>query len=773
MVNMPLPLRTEQMRSFVKRMVARKPRNEGPRWLKPLHTRTGRAVLVAAIALTGVIALNAVEPWFVGEIRTRTFDVYQRLQPRAYGDFPVRVVAIDDASLAAIGQWPWPRTRLAGLVQRLSELGAGAIVFDAVFSEPDRTSPARVAAGIDPGNSAETKNVLEQMARLPDHDQIFADAIRQAPVVLGFAVEAGRNDRRPSVKAGFAYAGVNPLHVLPVFFASSSALPVLDQAASGIGGINVSPSDTSGVVRRMPMLFSDGTKTYPSLVAEALRAAQNQKSIFVRGTGASGDMDTGKPALLGLRVGDLKVPVTSQGELLLYYDHDRPDRYVSVSDVLDRSKESVVRPKLDGHIVFIGWTAGGLTDFWPTSLGEWVPGVSIHAQAAEQIIGDVFLSRPDWAKGLEIITTLVLGALLTFLLLRFGAQYAFAIGALFVVGVIGLSWMAFSRLGMLLDPIYPSIGAGSVYLAVVAVLYVATDKEKKFVRQAFGQYLAPELLHRLERAPHLLRLGGETRPVSILFMDVRDFTTISESLTAPELVEFINRLLSPLSDAIQSELGTIDKYVGDQIMAFWNAPLDIADHPARACRAALKMRAIAQQLNADDAFGFQARGFAKPEVRIGVGINTGAACVGNMGSERRFNYSALGDSVNTASRIESSCKTTGFDLLVSQDTARAVPDFAMLEAGEISLKGKSRPAKLFALIGDEQTAASDEFKNLARHHARLIETVASGDAGAALAALAACRLLGGALLTSFYDRFEKKIAESPPTHAKHVTAAAM
>ena len=200
-----------------------------------------------------------------------------------------------------------------------------------------------------------------------------------------------------------------------------------------------------------------------------------------------------------------------------------------------------------------------------------------------------------------------------------------------------------------------------------------SDREKRFIRQAFGQYLVPELIKKLEESPGALKLGGETRRLSIMFLDIRGFTGISEALSADELVTLLNRLFSPLSDAIFREQGTIDKYIGDSIMAFWNAPVEVPDHPLRACRAALAMRAIVDELNAGDAFGFAARGRSDLQVKIGVGINTGTACVGNMGSERRFNYSVIGDAVNVAARIEASCKEMGVDILISESVARGRP----------------------------------------------------------------------------------------------------
>ncbi len=379
-----------------------------------------------------------------------------------------------------------------------------------------------------------------------------------------------------------------------------------------------------------------------------------------------------------------------------------------------RQKTEDVRPQVEGQIVFVGTSAVGLLDNRVSPLGEEIPGVAIHAQAAEQILSGTFLTRPDWADGLEVSLTVVIGLTVAVLLLVFGAQYSFLLGGFVTVVTLAASWLAFTRAGLLLDPIYPTGSGLAVFLAITGVLYITTDRERRFVRQAFGQYLAPELLNELEERPDVMRLGGEVRDLSIMFMDIRDFTGISERLSAPELIQFLNRLFAPLSDAIHAELGTLDKYIGDSIMAFWNAPVKIADHPARACRAGLKMLEVVERLSAEDAFGFRASGRDELQIRIGIGINSGEACVGNMGSERRFNYSVVGDAVNIAARLESNCKAVGADLLISEQTALRVPHFATLEVGEIQLKGKSRPSKVFALLGDETFAQSLKFQELAQ-----------------------------------------------------------
>ncbi len=723
-----------------------------------------KRVLVAGVAcffLLVVTALRAFDPAFVSSIRLLGFDSYQRFWPRAHDDFPVRIVDIDERSLAVHGQWPWRRDTLADLTRTLAEMGAAAIAYDVIFAEPDRLSPHRYVPDLDLGTGTPDPGLV---ARLPDTDKLFAEAIAAAPVVLGYAVLPDAQGGKPPAKAGVSYAGSNPVASLPAFASTLNSLPLLEEHAAGSGGVSLSSRDTAGIVRRIPMVFTDGTSLFPSLTMEALRVAQGASGFIVRSSDASGEIDVGVPEVTDIKVGAIPFPTTAQGEFWVYFNADSPDRYVSAADVLDPSKRAEVLPRIEGQIVFVGTSSVGLFDIRATPLGDLVPGVSVHAQAAEQILAGTFLSRPDWADGAEIIATFLLGLAVIALVLALGSLWAAAIGGVIAFALYAGAIHLFRTQGLLLDPVYPTaVTLFVVYAAATALLYFLTEREKRFVRAAFGQYLAPEMVKRLETAPDSLKLGGEMRDMTILFMDVRGFTPISEQLTPTDLVAFLNALLSPLSDEIQQHGGTIDKYIGDSIMAFWNAPMDVEDHAAKACRAALEMVAIVDRLNAEDAFQFRARGLPTRTVRIGVGLNTGEACVGNMGSSRRFNYSVIGDAVNVAARIESSCKAVGADCVVSEDTARAAPDFAFLEAGAIPLKGKSMPIRLFALAGDPDYAATPAFRSLAAAHAELVAAIDGTARDAALAALATCRARAPAHLGDFYDRFRDRIEGLPAT----------
>lgn len=696
-----------------------------------------RITALTGLVLATAVAIRLFDPAFIVAVRELAFDVYQRARPAEHANAPVRVVDIDEASLAALGQWPWPRTRLAGLMQALTDLGAAVVAFDIVFAEADRASPTRLP-DLMGGDDPALRSRLEQaVAGLPDNDARFAEALAAGPSVLGFAVTGGATSAKPPRKAGFAYAGADPAGIIPAFAGTAVPLPPLAEAAAGIGGLSLSAKDSAGVVRRIPLLFSDGAALYPALVTEALRLGFGASAVKVRATGGSGETASGRPALTSLQVGGQVVPVTAEGDLWLRYARDRADLYISATDILDPVKRATVKDRIEGHVVFIGTSAAGLQDLRGTPLGEVMPGVAIHAQAAAQILSGDYLMRPDWGDGLEIIGAVAAGLVFAGPLVFVGATASLTIGLLAALATVGASWWAFVAHGLLVDPVFPLVSGLAAYLTATLALYVTTDREKRFVRTAFSQYLAPDLLAELEKSPAALKLGGETRDMSFLFMDVRGFTTLSETLTPEEIVAFLNILLTPLSDAIQHERGTIDKYIGDSIMAFWNAPLPVSDHAAAACRAALAMRQALAALEADGAF--RHLGFA--HIGIGIGVNTGLACVGNMGSRRRFNYSVIGDAVNVAARIESASKEAGADILVSEETALAAPDFAYLPVGEMALKGKSRALPLMALIGPAELKRDAAFTALEHHHAGAVAAIAAGDAETAMAELAAARSL--------------------------------
>jgi adenylate cyclase len=626
-------------------------------------------VLVALLAL-----IRLGDPLPVAAIRDMGFDFYQRVLPRAGADSPVRVIDIDDASLARLGQWPWPRTMLATLTERLTELGAAAIGYDILFPEPDRLGT---------GN-----------------DMAFATALGKSNSVLGFSVSSNAPRMILKPKAGIAISGSDPAPSLPPITGAVAPLGALSDAAAGLGGLSLNAEDSAGTVRRVPMLWSDGTTLYPGLSLETLRLALGVSTLV-----ALGDT-TGGHTLEGVRVGPFTVQTNAGGEVVLYDKPDNPAQVLSAWTVLDDGYASL-RGEIEGRIVLIGTSAAGLLDLHATPLSASRAGVLIHAAVIDQMISGQFLSRADWVLALEILVVIVAGALLVFVVLRLGPLAGLLVAAALIGAVAATSYTAFATRGLLIDATYPTAAALLVYTAMVYFQFSLTERNRQELRRAFGYYVAPSLLARIERSADQLKLGGEARQITVMFADMRGFTAFTEAHTPTATLAMLNTLFGALGKEIVDRQGTIDKFIGDSIMAFWNAPIDVADHPRRAAEAALAMRARLDALNRDGGL---------TGIAIGIGLSTGDALVGNMGLESRFDYSAIGDTVNVASRVESESKIIGYDITASDELRRAVPDFAWLEAGTVQLKGKARRMPVYILVGDAAVAQSSAFIALREAH---------------------------------------------------------
>ncbi len=554
-----------------------------------------RQSIIPLVILALLLGLRILDPGATQQARWLVFDTYQRIKPRIFDPrLPVKIIDIDDASLARLGQWPWPRPVLARLVETLTRAGAAAIAFDIVFAESDSSSPEQ-ALKIWP-QTPEVIALRESMAALPSHDGLFAQAIAQAPVITGFVLTHNEGPERPAQKSGFAIAGDDPKLFAPAFEGAVLNLPELEAAAPGNGAFNSTP-DGDLVVRRIPFVLSLGDKLYPSLAAEALRVAQGARTYIIKSSGASGVTAFGEhTGIDSIKIGQMELRTDANGRIMLHYTKSVPERYIPAWRVLEDDFD----PNLvAGQILFIGTSAAGLQDLRATPLQRAVPGVEIHAQMIEQVLTGEFLERPAFANAVELAYILVLGLLLIVLLPMTGAVWGSIIGGLAVVAAVGGSWYAFDAHRWMIDPIVPSAMVMFVFLSDTVISYLTSEAQRRQVRGAFSRYLSPVVVERLAEHPEQLQLGGDLRDMTIMFSDIRGFTTISERFKDDPrgLTRLINRALTPMTEAVLDQGGTIDKYIGDCLMAFWNAPLDDERHAAHACTSALDMFEAIHGLN--------------------------------------------------------------------------------------------------------------------------------------------------------------------------------
>jgi adenylate cyclase len=553
--------------------------------------------VVPFLLLILMLGLRVVDPGILQQIRWLTFDTYQRLEPRNYNpDLPTKIIDIDDQSLERLGQWPWPRTVLAEMVENLAAAGVAAVAFDMVFAEPDRTSPSAILEQLK--LPPEVQPLSDAIAALPSHDDIFAQTLSGLPIITGFVMTNSAGYRRPARKSTFAIAGDDPKPFVINFAGAVVNLRQIEIAATGNGAFNSTP-EADSVIRRVPLLFQSQGELYPSLAAEALRVVQGAKTYLVKSSGASATTAFGaQTGIDTIAIGQFQAQTDASGRMFLKFTPSEPDRYLPAWRIL----ENDFHPSdVAGKIVFVGTSAAGLLDLRATPLQKAVPGVELHVQVIEQILTGDFLERPSFAEGAELIYLAILGLLMIFLLRTVGAILSLVGGALATSIVIGGSFYAYGAQGWLVDPVIPSIMVFVMFLTSTVVSYLTSEAQRRFVRDAFGRYLSPIVVQELAKHPEQLQLGGEQKTMTILFTDVRDFTSISEGFKQnPQgLTQLINRFLTPMTDVILEHGGTLDKYMGDALMAFWNAPLDDEQHAIHACHAALDMYEALARLNAE------------------------------------------------------------------------------------------------------------------------------------------------------------------------------
>jgi adenylate cyclase len=661
----------------------------------------GFARLVCLGLLVVFAALRVWDPPPVQELRLRTFDIFQLIDPRHKAARPVTIIDIDDRSLAKFGQWPWPRTRIADMILNLTSNGAVAIGFDVVFSEADRLNPDLVAGQMRYLDDATRARLRE----LPSNDQILSDAIRRSRVVLG---ETGLPVVETEIDKTLPFTGVatvgeeNAEKFLFEFAGLLRNVPVIEKVAAGRGLFSIR-TERDGLIRRVPMIMRAQGNIMPSLSLEILRVITGTPTLLVR---------TDKTGIRAIRLKGVEIPTDKNGQLWVHYARRDPSIYVSAADVLDNS---VSPSKINGKLVLIGTSAAGLNDIKTTPVSSTMPGVEIHAQVLESVLSGAVISQPNYAIGVELLAAMIIGILVIIFTPNLGPVRLVLAGAMFAAVLIGTSWFFYAQYRYLIDFTYPLLSTTAIYLTFIFASFVREQRQRKEIRGIFAQYMSPVLVEQMAQSPEKVVLGGEERELTIMFSDVRGFTTISESYKHdPQgLIALMNRFLTPLTDVIIEEKGYVDKYMGDAIMAFWNAPLDDARHQVNACEAAIQMLEKIDVVNKEREQEAADGGHVYIPLNVGIGLNTGIGVVGNMGSDLKKNYSVLGDSVNLASRLEGQTKEYGFPIIVGSRTALAAKDkFAILELDFIMVKGKTEPEVIYAIAGREDVMHSGAFQRL-------------------------------------------------------------
>ncbi len=643
------------------------------------------------------------------DLRLFAFDTLQQISPRdPIEDDPILIIDIDDESLSNLGQWPWPRDLLSKLVEN-TEL-ALTTSFDIVFSERDRTGSDVLTE-----QYSTNSNLVEELKKIKPNDEVFAESMEShTTVVLGSAPNNKLVNGDLDPKFGLIIQGDSPKQFLPNYTGMQNNLPSLMDSAAGIGSMSI--GGESSVVRSLPTFEVVNGQIVPSLMLETLRVAIGASTYQIKSSNASGELAFGEnTGINNIKLGNVIIPTNANGYLWLHSTYKENLNIVPAFDVIE---DKFDKKFFVGKIVLIGTSASGLLDIRNTALEKDIPGVTVIAQGIQQILNGDFLVRPDWMEGAEFLFGLFFSIFICLIIQYFGP-----IGGLITFSIANLSslfgsFYGFNNLNLLIDPISPLIICLMSYLIITFFNFLFTELERSKVRTAFSQYLAPEMVSRLAESSESLKLGGERKNMTFLFSDIRGFTAISESYKSnpEELTDLINNLLTVLSNEILNNNGTIDKYMGDCIMAFWNAPTDQIDHSDLALKASFDMEKALHEFNVNFK---EDKGM---ELKIGIGINTGECIVGNMGSEKRFDYTVLGDPVNLASRLEGQSGTYGFQRILGADTVNNLKaDAHLFEVDLIQVKGKSEPVKIYTSF-DNFSLDDDELMEFKNDHINFLQS---------------------------------------------------
>ncbi len=652
--------------------------------------------MAAGVSITLLTAgIYIFKPVYLDLLEYKLYDAFlQKVYSKNRTD-SVAIVDIDEYSLEKFGQWPWPRYRVALLLQKLNVAGVLAVGTDILFAEPDGTSPVVLQQAL-----KKDLHIDVQFSGMPegllDNDQLLANVLRNGPYVLGYSFVFQNNFSKP-VRAlpldlnAVEIRGPGAKQACQYLFEAENLIPPLPIFLKGGAptGFMNTITDKDGVLRRTPLFISWQQKLYPQLSLSTLLTALKGKIPDPVIKVTRGGIDS-------IKIGNTVVPLQANGAMLLNYrgpSHTFP--YISAGKILE---DKIDQKQLQGKIIFLGTSAAGLKDIRISPLDPVFPGVEVHATIVDNILSNDFIQRPDWIPGLELAGILLWGLITTLLIGWANALLTLPITLLLGLGAGYGSMLTLDRLNIWVSPFFPMIVLILNFSFLNMQKFWFSEKKKKFFRSAFSKYVSKAVVDQLAENPEKLSLEGEEKDISILFSDIRGFTTISESLSPSQVTLLLHDYFTPVTRIIINNHGTHDKFIGDAVMCFWNAPLDVDNHERYAVKAALEMIGSLPELN---------KGFKEKfgiHLSIGIGLHSGRCRVGNMGSDDIFDYTIIGDSVNLASRLESLTKFYGVQLIVSETMLKdCAKDILIQELDLVRVKGKNKPVRIFTVYSSDET----------------------------------------------------------------------
>ena len=676
---------------------------------------------IALLSTLAVLLIYYADPDFFSLLELKTLDLRFLSRGKIPTTGEVALVVIDEKSLDELGRWPWPRVRMAQLMDAFAKYEAKVVGFDIVWAEPDEHSELKSLARLKQKmNEFKVANrdldqYLSQAIQKADTDRILADSLaRSRRAILGYFFHFSPQES-PLREKKQIQKDLPPLSAYNlVKFSSEEAakvqlfeanyaevnIPVIAEAGEGAGYFNVFP-DRDGTVRWIPLVIKYQDRHYCALSLAVLQKFLDHSPLVLR---------IAEFGVEEIRLGDLFVPTNEEGRMLINYrGPQKTFPHYSATDVIHgRVPAEAFRNK----IVLVGATAMGIYDIRVTPFDHVFPGLEVHANVIDTILKQQFLYRPNWATLFDLLAIIGIGLILGIFLPKRKALWGALIGIILFTAFFLISNQLFQKQGIWVNQTFPLFNLILTYLTITGYRYMTEERERKKVRGAFQYYLNASVVEQMLKDPEKLKLGGEKKDLTVLFSDIRGFTSISEHMTPERLVKFLNEYLTTMTDIVFKYDGLLDKYMGDAIMAIWGAPLDQADHPLRACYTALEM---VEELHVlQKKWGTE----GMPRLNIGIGINAGPMVVGNMGSERRFDYTVMGDSVNLGSRLEGLNKVYGTNIIIGEMTYERVREEILgRELDLVRVKGKGQPVKIYELLSlrakarPEQKTLAGEFQD--------------------------------------------------------------